>query len=366
MKASRMAVLAVAVVFVFGPAAGYLAGFRQAPVDNRAIAPAPEASDGFDALDAVGPWAADRLAGRSSAVRAKSWFDFHVLREVPASNKVVRGSDGYLFLGEDFTKACNLTPGFKRGLDGLARLAEVIRQSGRRVVFTAGPNKSSVVSEALPSVVPKGQCALDGIATQQQILDSYQHSLWVGVREELTKSQTYWRTDSHWSGVGSAVFAKALAAKLDPRLAARITTTPDSVTKTADLNVLLGLTETETPPSVQLSAGGTVTPRPGYAAYDPLKVLYGVEKWTTTPSTGLIGGKSVIIGDSFAYSALGNLRPLFADGTFLWIGHVSEAQIFAAIKESDTVVIEIVQRSITPAHPFATPAFRQKVAAALR
>ncbi|GAA1508169.1 hypothetical protein GCM10009741_01050 [Kribbella lupini] len=352
----------VALVFVFGPAFGYVVGFRQAPVDNRAIAPAPSASAGWGALDAVGPWASDRLAGRSTAVRGKSWFDFHVLRELPASGKVVRGPNGYLFLGEDFTKACQQTPGFRQGLDGLAALADVIERSGRKVVITVGPNKSSVVEP--PSVVPDGQCALDGIAEQNRILDAYEHPAWLGLRQELTRSQTYWRTDSHWSGAGSAVFAKALAAKL--KLQARLTTTPDQVTKTADLNVLLGLTATETPPSLQVSTGTTVTPQPGYAAYDPTKVLYGVERWKTTPATGLIGGKSVIIGDSFSYFALGNLRPLFADGTFLWTGHVSEAELIAAIKGADTVVIQIVQRSITPGHVFATKAFRDKVAAALR
>ncbi|MGC4943373.1 hypothetical protein [Kribbella sp. DT2] len=183
---------------------------------------------------------ADRVAGRSTAVRGKSWFDFHVLRELPTSGKVVRGPNDYLLLGEDFTKACKQTPGFRQGLDGLAELAEVIERSGRKVVFTAGPNKSSVVEP--PAVVP----------------------------------------DGHRAGAG------------------------------------------------------------------------------------LLGGKSLIIGDSFSYFALGNLRPLFADGTFLWTGHVSEADLIAAIKGADTVVIQIVQRSITPGHAFATKAFRDKVAAALR
>ncbi|WP_460651980.1 alginate O-acetyltransferase AlgX-related protein [Kribbella endophytica] len=362
MRRGQVVAGVVALVFVFGPAFGYVVGFRQAPVDNRAIAPPPAASAGWDAFDAVGPWASDRLAGRSTAVRGKSWFDFHVLQELPASGKVVRGPNGYLFLGEDFTKACKQTPGFRQGLDGLAALADVIERSGRKVVITAGPNKSSVVEP--PAVVPEGQCALDGIASQNATLDAFEHPAWLGLREKLTKSQTYWKTDSHWSGAGAAVFAQELAKKLG--VTAPVRTTPDQVTKTADLNVLLGLTGTETPPSLQVSTGTTVTPQPGFAAYDPTKVLYGVERWKTTPATGLVGGKSVIIGDSFSYFALGNLRPLFADGTFLWTGHVSEAELIAAIKGADTVVLQIVQRSITPGHAFATKAFRDKVAAALR
>ena len=366
MTRKRLVATVIAFVFVFGPAAGYAAGWRQDPIDNRAIAPAPSASAGMDALDAVGPWAADRLGGRSSAVRAKSWFDFHVLRELPASGKVVRGSDGYLFLGEDFTRACQLTPAYRQALDRLGKLADVIKKSGRRAVFTVGPNKSSVVSDALPSVVPNGRCALDGIKAQNEILDSHRHPSWLGLRQQLTESQTYWRTDSHWSSAGTAVFAQELAAKLDPALAARITTSPETITKTADLNVLIGLTAKESVPGLRVSTGGTVTPLPGYAAFDPFKVLYGTEKWTTRPATWLVPGSTAIIGDSFVYSALGNLRPLFADGTFLWTGHVTEAEIIAAIKAADTVVIEIVQRGVSVGHMFTTAAFQQKVAVALR
>jgi alginate O-acetyltransferase complex protein AlgJ len=361
----RAVVIVVGLAFVFGPGVGYALGLRQKPLDNRAIAPAPAASEGFDALDALGPWAADRVAGRSSAVEAKSWFDFNVLHELPANSKVVRGQDGYLFLAEDFTRACQLTPAFQQALDGFAKLAELIERSGRRAVFTIGPNKSSVVGNELPPAVPTGACALDGITQQIGILDSYQHPEWVGVREQLTGSQTYWKTDSHWSTAGAAVFSKALAEHFGPRLGARVTTTPETITKTADLNILLGLTAKETPPSLKVSTGTTVTPQPGWVAYSPYKDLYGKERWTTRPAAGLVPGKSVIVGDSFAYYALGNLRPLFADGTFLWTGHVSETDIVNAIVASDTVVLEIAQRNLATSHIFASARFRQKVAAAL-
>ena len=75
-------------------------------------------------------------------------------------------------------------------------------------------------------------------------------------------------------------------------------------------------------------------------------------------------GGPVAVGDSFAYFALGNTRPLFADGTFLWTGHVPVTEIVGEIKRSDTVVIEIVQRSLA-AYSLTTPAFRQAVARAL-
>lgn len=362
---------AVALVFVFGPPIGLVAGVKPSTIDNRALAPAPSLDKGFDALDMVGPWATDRLAGRGQAVQAKSWIDFNLLKEMPASNKVVRGKDGYLFLGEDFTKACAGRTAFERNLKSFLKLAEIIKASGRNAVFTLGPNKSSVVSASLPKALPTGNCAMTGIAQENAVLDNFRHPLWVGVHSQLVEAQAagknpYSRTDTHWTTGGAAIFARSLAQQLDPGLAERITTTPTTITKAGDLTTLLGLAVTEDQPSADLSTGTTVTPDPSLDQFDLLKMdNYGKERWTTTPAAGLVPGKSLILGDSFAYTALGNLRPLFADGTFLWTGHVSQTDIVSQIKASDTVVVELVQRSVAAGHLYASPAFQAKVAAAL-
>jgi alginate O-acetyltransferase complex protein AlgJ len=362
---------AVAVVFVFGPPVALGAGMKPSTIDNRALAPAPSLDKGFDALDMVGPWATDRLAGRGQAVETKSWIDFNLLKEMPASNKVVRGKDGYLFLGEDFTKGCGGSAAFERNLTSFLKLAEIIKASGRNAVFTLGPNKSSVVSDSLPKAVPKGDCALKAIAAENAVLDNFRHPLWVGVHSQLVQAQAagknpYSRTDTHWTTGGSAIFARSLAEQLDPGLAKRITITPTTITKAGDLTILLGLAATEDQPSAELSTGTTVTPDPSLDQFDLLKMdNYGKERWTTTPAAGLVPGKSLILGDSFAYTALGNLRPLFADGTFLWTGHVSQAEIVSQIKASDTVVVELVQRNVSAGHMYANSAFQAKVAAAL-
>jgi hypothetical protein len=366
----RIVGTAVALVFVFGPPIALAAGAQPSSIDNRAPAPAPKLSQGFDALDAVGPWATDRLAGRGSAVRTKAWIDFNILREMPASGKVLRGQDGYLFLGEDFPAACTRTPAFQRSLTTFMKLAQIIEDSGRNAVFTVGPNKSAVVTENLPDVLPTGDCAANGIGRQSDLLDNFQHPLWFSARSRLAAAQAagqqpYARTDTHWTTHGGAIYAKALAEHLDPALAAKVTTRPTTYEKTGDLSVLLGLTATESPQSTILSTGTTVTPNPKYAKYDPLKVVYGQERWTTRPATGLVPGKSLLIGDSFTYATLGNLRPLFADGTFMWTGHVTTDAMIEQIKASDTVVIELVQRNVSLGHTFATPAFQAKVAAAL-
>lgn len=367
----RIFTTVVAFAFVFGPPIAMATGVTGSTIDNRRLAPPPSLAKGFDALDMLGPWATDRLAGRSNAVQAKAWVDYHVLGEMPSSGKVVRGRNGYLFLSDDFTRTCANHPAFRRSLRSFLELAEIIEASGRRAVFAVAPNKSAVVTENLPGAVPTGACALMAIAQQNLILEDLKHPAWVGAGPQLIAAQAagqqpYARTDTHWTTSGSAVFAQAVAAELRPGLARRITITPTTVTKQGDLTKLIGVNAAEAQPSAELSVTGrTVKPDPRYDQYDPQRMRYGQERWKTRPARGLVPGKSLILGDSFAYTALGNLRPLFANGTFLWTGYTGPDEIIRQIEASDTVVIEVVQRNVTSSHLFARPDFQAKVARAL-
>jgi len=360
----------VALVFVFGPALALAAGVRVSTVDNRRLAPPPALTKGFDALDMVGPWATDRVAGRADAVQLKAWVDYHLLGDMPASGKVIRGKDGYLFLGDDFTKACANNAEFRKSIKAFLKLARIIEDSGRRAVFTVAPNKSAVVTDSLPLAVPTGNCATGALAQQNWFLEEFEHPLLVGVGPALAAAhadgrQPYPRTDTHWTSAGSAVFAQELARHLRPRLAEEITITPATTSRPGDLTNLLGLQASETQRAAELSTGGTVKPNPKYAQYDPQRVLYGEERWKTRPADGLVKGTTLILGDSFAYTALGNLRPLFAQGRFVWSGTVSAEEVIRQIDASDTVVIEVVQRGVGAKHLYTDPAFRAQVARAL-
>ncbi|WP_341350858.1 hypothetical protein [Nocardioides convexus] len=160
--------------------------------------------------------------------------------------------------------------------------------------------------------------------------------------------QPFWRTDTHWSSVGTAVLARRLAERLDPALAARLEVRKGQRSKTGDLTLLAGLDFDEEAASADVSAGGEVRESAGSDHWDEGTPVYGTHRWTTAPSAGLVPGRTALVGDSFTYFALGNLRPLFAEGEFLWIAHpVAQAQIVAGIVDADTVVLETVQRSLT-------------------
>jgi len=371
---------AVATAFVFGPAAAWALGVSPRAIENRALSPAPAASDGWDALDSLAPWATDHLPGRAEAVHLNGWVDFNVLGQLPASEqvgtkgsasapKVVRGKDGYLFYGRDFTTACDGMTRYEHSLKSVAELAEIIRSSGRRVVFSIAPNKSSVTTNELPGAMPRGACAARSIERQNQLLDSMQDPLYVGIRRALAEAhasgkQVYLRTDTHWTKLGGAMYAQAVAMHLDPEMAGRLRLKPEQITTVGDLTRLIGLTSPELVTSVSLSSGGTVFPNPTAATTDVVQANPRPESWVTRPGDGLIQGRTLLLGDSFTNAALGSLRPLFADGRFVSLGRFPERLIVGEIESSDTVVIEVVQRDVV-GHLFTQPAFHKLVAARL-
>ena len=377
----------IAFTFVFGPAAAGVLGVREKPIENRPLSPAPRIDQGWAAFDAITPWAVDRLPGRARAVRIKANMDYYGYGELPGtqvaqppgstglrspggtlSPTVLRGKDRYLFYGQDFTTACGTSTRFARALENVVELGRVIEESGRKVVITVAPNKSSVITSALPRAVPRGRCATDGIRTESRVLDTFADPLFVALRRPLVDlaasgKDAYWRTDTHWTSLGGSLWVTRLAEKLDPSLPSRLRITPITTTKVGDLTALIGMSFTESPDSVRISTGGTVTDtRP--TGYDPKKGVRQTATWTTAPATGLVPGRTVLVGDSFTFAILPNLQPLFADGTFDWLASTPNADIVDHIVRSDTVVLEVAERYVVTS-VLSNPAFRKKVAARL-
>lgn len=390
MSLRRALTAVVAFGFVFGPLGSYALGFRPEAFENRPLAARPDPSDGFSAFADLAPWAADHLPIRKPAVRAKAWSDFNLLGTLPPSGPppvtlpriqgpdgpllrsllVVRGESDYLYYGQDFDNACADGEAFARQLDRLALVARRIERSGRTVVFSVAPNKTAIVGDELPKVIPHGRCARAGIRQQNRTLDRYNDPQFLPLRQPLAQqyaagTQNYWKQDTHWTTVGSLTYAQALAAKLDPALADRITVERDTRTQVSDLNDLIGLTAWETAPSAQLSTGAPAVPTADSETYDYYQPYGGVQKWLTD-TDGALPGKTTLIGDSFTYYSLENLRPLFADGQFLWDRNTEDDQDFIeAIIASDTVIISTAQRNVT-ANKLLRPGFVKRLTEALQ
>lgn len=385
MKFQRVLLGLLAGTLIFGPLAMWLGGVRAVAFENRPLTEAPDLTQGWSALDTVPGWATDHLPGRQRAVAANAWVDFHLLRSIPRSARpapatpgsgqpapvpvVVRGKDGFLFYGEDFTTACVPSATFERGLVELSRLAEVVAASGRQVVFTVAPNKTSVATESLPAAAPRADCSVPGFKDQNRILDGLDHPLGLNLREGLAREQragraTYWKTDTHWNPTGAAHFLTGLTDRFAPDFESRTQLTPDKATEVGDLVKLLGLNHEETNDSVRLTGAGTVEKLEGRRSQLPGFKKYSSIRWRSNPTQGRIPGKTVLIGDSFASAALDLLQPAAAEGEFLWLGRFPQSQMTQAIADSDTVVLELVQRNVTKS-PLTDPAFVETLRVAL-
>lgn len=398
-RPAQIVVGIVAVAFVFGPGVLGVLGVREKPIENRALSPAPTLDQGFAAFDAVTPWAIDRLPGRAKAIELKGLMDYYGYGDLPGTQvaqplqvagaggtadvppgggaggssltpKVIRGSDGFLFFGTDFVAACEAQSGFATAVKRLQALVDVIERSGRTVVFTVAPDKSSVVRDKVPTAVPRGACARSAIDDQVALMDGMSSPQWMPLREQLTAmhrrgQDAYWKTDTHWTTLGGSVLAEAVADRLLPSGSRGFQITRTTSERVGDLTRMIGLDFTEIAGSVEASTSATVTEvlPPGH---DPAKGIRQTAAWTSSPARDLVGGRSVLVGDSFMFETLPLLKPMFADGTFAWIGTTPDDEIVEHIKSSDTVVIEVVQRNLAgKLGLLAKPSFAKKVARAL-
>lgn len=389
----------VAMSFVFGPGIAGLLGVREKPIENRALSPAPSLDQGFKAFDAVTPWAVDRLPGRSKAVELKGLMDYYGYGDLPGTQvaqplgvagaggaaapskpggldgssltpKVIRGKDGYLFYGMDFTSACGGESRFEKRVEGLRDFAHIVEKSGREVVFTIAPNKSSVARDKIGRAVPRGDCARAAIADEIDVIDGLKDPLWIPVRAELealhlSGKDAYWHTDTHWTTLGASLWVRSFMERLDPELAADLEFSPSSQTMLGEMVSLIGLDFTETISGVRTVSNAKVTEirLPGY---DPAKRTMQTTAWTTSGPGPLLKGQTLFVGDSFTSRAMPLVKPLIADGTFTWIGSTPDQDIVDYLKKSDTVVIEVVQRNlVTDLALLSKKSFQRKVAKAL-
>ena len=266
------------------------------------------------------------------------------------SGWTVRGRHGTVYLGEEFDSACMTGDRFDTELSQIARFAQLIRQSGSRVIFTVTPSKTAVNKRDLPKQMPHGDCDKQGIAAQDKILDSFTDPSYLPIRKTLerltaAKYPVYWKLDSHWTTLGSTLWGHAVAQELNPAIAkvqrykkAKRTHVPDIAYVTGQT----GVTESEVALKTKTKVRTTYA-APGYS----YKKLTGFDiSWTNRPKKKTWPGQTLLLGDSFTYLGMESLIPLFRSGRYMWLGHVDNLAVVQAVAESDTVVIEVAQRYV--------------------
>ena len=291
--------------------------------------------------------------------------------DLPADDgfTVIEGRDGHLFLDLEFENLCAWKGArFEAALQRLDKLADLITRSGRRVVFTVAPGKTTIERAAVVwREVPRRRCARTGLREQLKVLDRFASPAYVPLRRAIERDdrQTYWRTDGHWTTVGATHWTHALARHLDPRLARRQHYSFGTSTAVGYLNTIRGVSVPETIPTAVYD--GSVRVRTAKDSVDDLGATdsYPVDhSWVSRPRAETWPGHTLLVGDSFTLLALDQLRPLFARGRYLWTGNVPEQTIADAVAESDTVVLELVQ-FFAAGNPLTTKSLRTLVRQAL-
>jgi len=312
--------------------------------------------DGWNAVRVAGDAINDRLPLRASALKLDSFIDRTLFKEQTAfggsaTPEVLEGADGYLFLAGAFDNACNPhgTPGSVSA--SLRRFAEIILKSGRKIVVTVAPDKSSVMTDKLPMNNPKAEC-----------WQTHQDQLWNALNEALipgfidlrtifrnteSKNRTplYLRQDSHWNREGSLVALEKVVSAFQPGVWNKNEIKYNGQTEYGgDLEALRGGTRTDEAPDFVVNRPQiNVVKSQDDAGYSP---GYRRLSEMSGPSGSLVTGKTLMFFDSFGMAAIEQIVPYFQKLDTMHFSNFAIDLWIDLIKATDNVWLLSVERSL--------------------
>ena len=366
MKTIRTLGAGLLILLFLLPAAGFAAGlFGDAQTsENRALASWPSLGqpDYFKGIDA---FLSDRFGGRMALIRLSREVRDNLGEDPDA---VVRGQDGWLYLGESAYRDEFEGVGawddaqVERWVADLLAARDVFEGAGIPFAATIAPDKARIYPETLPK-----DWRLGGRRFKSRVLgDARLSDLSFDIEPDLllrkdTGDLVYFARDTHWNPTGGAVASAAIMNALDPsRTLARHD--PGAMTlispyEPQDLERMQGQENSEEVPSLIVPS-----PRPEGYAVD----MVGADE-TGVPARGYLHtkvvthsdfpdatGTLVIVGDSFADAMMEFFTPSFR--TIVKIHHGAEDFTVGTDEvlsyDPDAVLLMIVERS---AHRKARP-----------
>jgi hypothetical protein len=287
----------------------------------------------------------------------------------PSAPLTVVGRKGDLYYGPDFDVACGIGAKLATAMRRIAELARVIERSGRTVVWTLAPSKTSVLPRHLPRTPPHGRCDSDGLEAVRRTIDKLDDRNYLPLRRELADApgQVYFKTDMHWTTVGGSVYAREVATRLDARVGKLQRYRHGTETRHGLLNWFRGVDDLETAETARPATRvRTRTARDSVEEWAGYPALTADYSWNSRPSRATIPGRTLLVGDSFTMYALDNMLPIFRHGRFIWVDQGPQRVLIRAIKEADTVVLETPEVFAALGALLASPGFRRDVNRALR
>lgn len=213
----KKAFCAIAFLLCLTPLAVFLIAGPSAAGANERLPAKPTAVRAgrvnWEVLSDTADYFAGRFGLRQELITANAAVQATVFHE-SAAEDVVLGADGWLYYADTLADYTGSGAMSERQLwcaaRNLALMQEYAASRGARFVFLCAPNKNTIYPQYMPSSYARaaGDSNLDRLEREL----TAQNVLFCDVREALAKADelTYYATDSHWNGYGSALAHDAL------------------------------------------------------------------------------------------------------------------------------------------------------------
>ena len=353
---SKRLIVVMATGIFFAPACAFVLGYRELPIVNRALTTSNGFKDGWDSVRIAGEVINDRLPLRAHALKLDSFLDRSIFREQPAfggaaTPEVLEGSDGYLFLANAFDNACNPHGSPESVSSGLKRFADIVLKSGRKIVVTVAPDKSSVQTDKLPTNNPKAECWETHSDQLWSAMSEAQIPGYIDLRaifrDTVMKTRTplYLRQDSHWNREGSLVALENVVTAFQPGIWDKSAIKyHGQIRYGGDLEAMRGGTKTDETPDFGVNRPQiTAVKSQDDVGYPP---GYRRLSENSGPPGSLIKGKTLMFFDSYGMAAVDQIVPYFEKLDTMHFSNFAVDLWVDLITAADNVWLLSVERSL--------------------
>lgn len=203
------------------PLAVFVIAGPSAPGANERLAAKPRLTAGgslnFDVLSDTADYFDGHFGLRQELITANAAADAAIFHE-SATPEVLLGTDGWLYYADTLADYTGADPMTARQLwcaaRNLALIQEYAQSQGADFLFVCAPNKNTIYPAHMPARETRAEGPSD-LDRLEALLDA-QGVAFCDVRSALQAAPelTYYCTDSHWNGYGSALACDAILSVL--------------------------------------------------------------------------------------------------------------------------------------------------------